>query len=134
MNELLATYSATLVEIELPTGRLTLPPVAAPALPDLPAELDGAFIITAWNPRSRRLELEENQARNAALAHQLQALNAEVWPAVGRDRLDRWREESYAVSGITLEQALELGRDFEQNAIFEVQPGGMRLHLCDERA
>ena len=51
-------------------------------------------------------------------------------PAVGSSPDGVWAEESVAVVGIDLVAARSLGREFGQNAVFEVADGMLRVHAC----
>ncbi len=127
---LLAAYRATRVEVTLPSGVVVLS--AADEAPlTLPAALQpSAWILTAWNPWSQPLSLEENQRRNEALQVALQELAVRVYPAVGRAREGDWWEASFAVVGLDEASALSLGRRFGQNAVFQVTEGGLVVRPC----
>ncbi|MDW6093716.1 DUF3293 domain-containing protein [Vibrio rhizosphaerae] len=84
-------------------------------------------IITAWNPHSRRLSYQENCVNNEQLC--LQFTDYPWTPVLAGDAVFEWVEESFAVA-ICLELALNLGRKFEQNAIFYVQNETVCLHSC----
>ncbi|WP_261855958.1 DUF3293 domain-containing protein [Vibrio ruber] len=84
-------------------------------------------VITAWNPRSSKLSYQRNRAYNEQLC---QRFNSARWTTVFAGDADfEWVEESFAVA-ICLELALNLGRKFEQNAIFYVQNETVFLHSC----
>lgn len=77
---------------------------------------DSWCFITAWNPFSKALSLEENTALNSKLEADL--INYTVFPAAGKDTLDEWPLEiSFFVGNISKEQAIFLGKKYEQNAI-----------------
>ena len=72
--------------------------------------------ITAWNPYSKALSLEDNIARNKLLEKDLSAHH--VFSAEGKDASGIWPPEiSFFVGNITKEQAVLLGKKYEQNAI-----------------
>ena len=72
--------------------------------------------ITAWNPFSNTLSLVDNIARNIELEKDLSAY--QVFSAEGKDALGIWPPEiSFFVGNITKEQAVLLGKKYEQNAI-----------------
>ena len=72
--------------------------------------------ITAWNPYSKALSLEDNIARNKLLEKDLSAYH--VFSAEGKDASGIWPPEiSFFVGNITKEQAVLLGVKYEQNAI-----------------
>jgi hypothetical protein len=76
-------------------------------------------LITAWNPMSQQLSLDENNERMDQLAAALDDLAALWFPAVGKSPDGTWSENTFAVYGISRDQALEIGVQFEQHAIFE---------------
>lgn len=72
--------------------------------------------ITAWNPFSKALSLEENKALNVLLETDLDGYS--IFPAEGKDTIGDWLPEtSFFVGNITREQAIILGKKYEQNAI-----------------
>ena len=72
--------------------------------------------ITAWNPFSKALSLEENKALNMLLEADLDGYS--IFPGEGKDTLGDWPPEiSFFVGNITREQAIVLGEKYEQNAI-----------------
>lgn len=93
---------------------------------------DSFAIITAWNPASRRLPDEENAARNRDLEADLVRLGHAPVACVGVGR-DGWSEPSFLVPGIALDEALALGRRYEQNAVVWGEDGGQpRLLITRE--
>lgn len=75
-------------------------------------------LITAHNPYSQPLSLQDNHQRNQTLVNTLQAMGLPTLPAVGRDESGHWPpEKSLFVLGISRTNAIDLGRQFEQNAI-----------------
>ena len=72
--------------------------------------------ITAWNPFSKALTLDENISLNKVLEADLK--NYTVFPAEGKDTLGDWPPEiSFFVANISKKQANFLGKKYEQNAI-----------------
>jgi hypothetical protein len=72
--------------------------------------------ITAWNPFSKALSLEDNHRLNSLLEQDL--TRYDVFAAEGKDTLGDWPPEiSFFVGGITKEHAIYLGKKYEQNAI-----------------
>jgi hypothetical protein len=81
-------------------------------------------IITAWNPKSIWLSKSDNDRNNQHLA---QEVSHTCWCSVQVGNKDfSWFEESFAVQ-ISQHEALELGRKYQQNAIYYVE--GERLFL-----
>lgn len=79
--------------------------------------LDKVFVIlTAWNPNNQPLSHEENTVRNTQLFALLLERDYAFDVALGY--LDEHSEESYCIYGIDFEEAIDLGRMFNQYAIF----------------
>ncbi|TGL54218.1 DUF3293 domain-containing protein [Leptospira wolffii] len=86
--------------------------------PDLDEFLSGKGVyswafLTAWNPGSILLTLEENKIRNSDLIRELGSFES----IEGEGKAEDWKEESFLVLGIDLRNALELSKKFGQNAI-----------------
>ena len=80
--------------------------------------VSNAAFITAWNPYSKSLFEEENQARNDQLENLLNLRSLKFINGFGQDPLGQWSgEDSFLVLGIDLEASKTLGIQFEQNAI-----------------
>ena len=81
-------------------------------------DVSNAAFITAWNPYSKSLSDEENQARNAQLKNELNIRSLEFIDGFGQDPAGQWSgEDSFLVLGISLETSKNLGAQFEQNAV-----------------
>lgn len=77
-----------------------------------------SLILTACNPRSRRVRPAANERRMRALRRALDALGYRYLPAIGLDQQGRWPDEaSLWVPGLPLAQGLALARRFRQNAL-----------------
>ena len=88
------------------------------------------YIVTAHNP-GRQLSDAENAARHQELARLLASrTDLTVWDAEGGDPAWQHREESLAVVGLTDEGARELGRTFEQEAVFAWRPRELVVLDC----
>ena len=88
------------------------------------------FVITAWNPFSHELELDENRRRNDELEKELLGLGAELLKAVGRSQDWKWFEESFAVKGISQSEIIEIANKYQQNAIFQIINGDRKVISC----
>lgn len=77
-----------------------------------------SLIITACNPRSRRLRPTANMRRTQALERLLGALGYHWLPTMGLDPLECWPDEpGFWIPGISLACGLGLARRFGQHAI-----------------
>ncbi len=87
------------------------------------------FIITACNPRSSGDRSSDDKA-HMSLRKTLSRLDC--W----KHRVDaaspdwKHREKGFAVGGLDLEKAIELGRQFDQNAIFAIESDGVWTVGC----
>lgn len=89
------------------------------------AGASGGAFITAENPFSEQLTEAENAVRQDQLREDLVKLGASVIEGAGQGDDPSWpAEASYAVIGISREQACELGRKYQQNAIVWFDAGG----------
>ena len=77
-----------------------------------------ASFITAFNPYSQNLELQDNRSRNKVLELKIQAMQFHYLKGDGRC-MDSKKvgEESFLVFGTSKMEAARLGEEFEQNAI-----------------
>jgi hypothetical protein len=78
------------------------------------------FIITACNPRSSGDRSSDEKA-HVNLRKTLSRLGCWKHRVDGASPDWKHREKGFAVGGLDLEEAIELGRQFEQNAIFAIE-------------
>jgi hypothetical protein len=123
--DLATVYLATEISIALPHHGWT---TAAEAIAELPMPV---FVLTAWNPDADRPGPTENRARNRLLRDRLADRMAIVHPAIGASPGGEHFEESFAVSGLGRDDALALGREFGQVAIFELTASEQTVLACD---
>jgi Protein of unknown function (DUF3293) len=95
-----------------------------------------AHVISAQNPYEHFLGEEENFRRTEILGRYLRS-KPEVEDLVrvfGRstDPNSTWKEECWAVSGLNRSQAVEIGRLFQQRAIFELTDNATMVISSDE--
>lgn len=94
-------------------------PGAAPT--SLPASTFA--ILTAWNPGGvERPNERANRRAQEQLARHLDARMVERWPAINAPG-SRYREESFAVLGLDLDEAWRLAEAFQQRAIYYIDRG-----------
>lgn len=88
-----------------------------------------AAFVTAWNPRSAPRSANQNSRAQQRLRAAISALGLPALEAVGRSRVDDYREPSLLVPGLPLEAARVLMRRFKQNAFLWCDAEGCpRLH------
>lgn len=120
-------YRSAVVEISLPDGRTVC--IAADKGP--PDDLSVPFVVlTAWNPASRRRAEWVNAVDQELLEGVIAARGCSALAAVGRAADGSWSERSVAVWGLPTRDALRLGSDFGQNAIFAVTRAGIEVLPC----
>ncbi|WED22336.1 DUF3293 domain-containing protein [Vibrio sp. JC009] len=91
-------------------------------------------VITAWNPFSQPVSNKDNRDANRRLEHEFLKQNYAKLE-VG-DIKREWIEESFAVE-TDLERSVELGRKYNQNAIYFIENDEIYLISCvkgDEQA
>lgn len=86
----------------------------------------GATFITAENPFSQTVTVEENAANQARLQKDLEKLGATVLKGAGEGQEQEWpAEASFLAIGISRAQACDLGRKYRQNAIIWIDAGAI---------
>ena len=111
-EQLADLYLATLVSVEL-AGRWLDARTAAQQL--------GPFhVITAWNPGHERPGDDANDAANAALCADLDALGCSPIAALGKDPNSDHAEHSWAVRGLDDSAACAIGARYGQWAVFRI--------------
>lgn len=82
-----------------------------------------ACFITAFNPGSVLCDAGQNQAAQLSLKYQLEARNLEFMDAAAIPLGSDWPfEPGFLVFGLARELAVELGKQFDQNAIVWFEP------------
>lgn len=89
-------------------------------------------VLTAWNPGISRPGRKANDAANARLFEELVARGLKPVRAVGADPDSEHAEESWAVVGLTDDEAREIGRRFGQVAVFRFGAGFQTVVACFE--
>ena len=78
--------------------------------------MDSACYITAHNPFGRLLSKTENETRNAELRSELME-KYQIYEGVGIDPASEWLgEQSILALGVSLSEATDLAKRYEQNA------------------
>lgn len=89
------------------------------------------FVISAQNPHEQILKRKDNLRRHRLLEyylrHQLSERSFILSEVLGSSPCGSWSEESWAVGGITRDQAIVVGRHFAQRAVFELTEHDVRV-------
>lgn len=123
-EEVRGTYLAAVVEIA-DDGLLV--PIAESSL----LRLGTVHVITAWNPGAARPTTSENEAANRELHRVLVERGYSPVRAVGREPDGTHCEDSWAVVGMSDDDAREIGARFGQDAIFRFADGVQMVVACD---
>lgn len=76
-----------------------------------------AVVLTAWNPKSQLMSLQQNKKRNVELKKTLQKNNFTVLNALGHGNDLLWpAEESFFIAGIKKQEVENLAIDYGQYA------------------
>jgi hypothetical protein len=132
--ELASAYAAAEYVVVLDGDALPLR-VGAPAS-DLEAYWPASryAFITAWNPASHPRSDSANQAADALLVAQLDAVGATRHPAWAQDPGGHWREPGWLLGGIDESDLLRLAVEFGQAAVLAWHPGQpVRLRMMMPR-
>lgn len=89
-------------------------------------------IISAHNPMGEVLSPCQNRLRDRLLLSRIQAFNRPYRSLIGASQDLSYMEKSWAVFFIDQEDALALGREFNQLAIYYVDEGDLSLLSCFE--
>ena len=136
-DERWTAYTETVVRIDHPTiGRIVVTPEPSGRTQGLFPHESGRpiHVMTAHNP-GRALSARENEQRQRQLLAGLeQQGDLEIWDAVGADVSWTHQEQSLAIIGLTDDDAREVARTFDQDAIFAWTPARWNLLSCiDDR-
>jgi hypothetical protein len=89
-------------------------------------------VLTAWNPGDERLSREENDAANEELRIEIMSRGLNPCRAVGADPDSEHAEESWAVCGLSDDEARDIGAAFGQVAVFRVTATSQTVLACFE--
>ena len=91
---------------------------------------DGFAVITACNPLGQRLDEKSNKSAAVRLRKTITRLGLKRHRVTGMSADMKHREPSFAVWGCGLATALDLGRQFNQDAIFWAEEGRLDVVSC----
>ena len=124
MNVLAHLYVQTLIFLEL-DGYLI--PIEKTSLSS-----ETIHVLTAWNPGTERLIQEENDKANERLHQDLVDRGLSPCRAMGKDPNSDYFEDSWAVIGLSDQEARDIGASFNQVAVFRVADGKQTVIACTE--
>jgi Protein of unknown function (DUF3293) len=138
-SSLESAYLATTFRVNSPHGNIDIRVgQRQPKLDALLLELGATewAYVTAWNPGSRRLSADQNELAQARLLRLLQDRDFTFYGGEGIPDVQGWvREHSVWIARIDLEEAVEIGRQFGQNAIVGGILGRVaQMVWCDEKS
>jgi hypothetical protein len=125
-DELWDLYADAVIECELDGRPVTL---RGPGAGELPAQAP-LFVVTAYNPNGIARDHARNEAAQAALEADVQQGGGLAWPATGQSRDASWSEPGVAVGGFDRAAACDLGRRYDQLAVFELTADELHVVRC----
>jgi len=95
---------------------------------ELAAEKKGpVWLITGWNPGGVEREEPLNRAANLELKALLDDAGIEYLAAAGSNPASSWREPGFCLWGIERDRAAQIGEQFGQLAVYEVEATGVSV-------
>jgi hypothetical protein len=88
-------------------------------------------LITAQNPFSQPLPDAENAKRNNQMRLEIETRGWAYGDSSGSSPDQTWREDGFVIWDAPVQDVLELGRRFEQNAIVYGEADRVALGWCD---
>ncbi len=130
-----SAYKDAVLRIEAPSGVIWVRPSPISLVSGKYPELQGRAIcvITAHNPGGRLTSGADNAAAQAQLVAELEKRGLTWWPAAGGDPSWTHVEDSAAVIGMDEADAIALGAQFGQEAIFVLTPAFRHVIGCANR-
>jgi len=127
-------YVTAVVRIESPGGVRWLKPAPIFRTEGCYPDPDGRpiYVLTAHNPAGRRAADAANAAAKARLESLVRRRGLTWWPAEGGDASWTHVEASVALIGIAEADAIALGAEFRQDAIFVFSTAYRRVVSCTD--
>lgn len=122
-------FAEAIVRIAFDDFPKVLEPAAPAEVGEFPFEAP-VHIITAYNPAGVRMAEDDNARRHRALGAAL--AGHETVPTVGSARDGSMAEPGYAVFGLTLGEAVQVGDRFGQRAIYRWTADALSVIGIDE--
>ena len=128
-------YVGAVMRIEAPGGVIWVRPAPVTRTAGTYPEPAGRaiYVITAHNPGGRMASDTANASAEARLAEELERRGLTWWPAAGGNPSWTHVEPSAAVIGMDEADAVALGAEFGQDAIFVLTPADRRVIGCADR-
>ncbi len=80
---------------------------------------DPIHFISAWNPRNQHLHPLANRTLHQQLDDWIHDHDLPIWEGTGFASDGSWRQEGFALVGLSRQQALDVGRRWGQESIWE---------------
>lgn len=127
-------YVEAVVCIETPAGVRWLKPDSIFRTEGRFPNPDGRpiYVLTAHNPEGRLASDAANAAAQARLESELRRRELTWWPAAGGDPSWTHVEASVALVGVAEADAIALGAEFRQDAIFVFSTANRRVVSCTD--
>ncbi len=103
---------------------------SGPSMADLEMSVT---LVSAWNPGSLELPEAENRAANALLHESLETACqdfTQAWGASLPGVEPAWKEDGFAVHGLSRERAAQLGLEWGQQAVVWLDADATELLFC----
>ncbi|MDA8991793.1 DUF3293 domain-containing protein [Opitutales bacterium] len=99
---------------------------------ELPKNLPSSFaIITAYNPMDKKVSARENQYSDIKLCKQIG--NIDLVHTIWGSSPNRTHQEKSYLTKLSKEDAINIGNDYQQKAIYYVERGNLQLIDCKSR-
>ncbi len=126
-QQLLKAYQETIYQVLYPpiAIQIGIPNPALDAFLIQHNSINWAF-VTAWNPRSKQLSIQENNQRHEELIKLIKKVGYSCFFGKGIGKDASWTPEvSLLVLNIEIKAAIAIGQYFDQNAIVVGESGGL---------
>lgn len=99
---------------------------------DIPNQWPSSFaIITVWNPMDQKLSIKQNQSRDKELLLKF-TKNNKFSSLIGSSPDYLHQEKSYIIE-VSLQEAVQIGNDYNQRAVYYVENENLQLIDCKTR-
>ena len=88
-------------------------------------------VVTSCNPNGKKVSQTENTKRTEAFKSELNKNNEEFFSVIGCSPDQTHQETGYGIVTNSIDKIIELGRQWEQEAVFWIEEGRTHLISCD---